>query len=204
MAIYRVKFDASGSNDGNSWENAFTDLQSAINTATSGDEIWVAAATYKPGTERTDSFQLKDGVSVYGGFAGNENSLNARDIKNNVTILSGSIGDENNKQDNSYTVVKFTNENGTVILDGFTIQDGFSNKDAVNDINDNNKDDINNNGGGIHNQGNLTLRNVVVKENQANADGGGIRNDGTLTVESSVISNNKTEDDGGGIRYNGA
>ncbi|MCJ8279927.1 MAG: DUF1565 domain-containing protein [Rivularia sp. ALOHA_DT_140] len=137
-----VNLNASGSNDGSSWTNAYKDLQSAINAASSGQEIWVAAGTYKPGTERTDSFQLKDGVSVCGGFTGTENSLDERDIENNVTILSGSIGDENNKQDNSYTVVKFTNENGTAILDGLTIQDGFSNKDAVNDINDNNKDDI--------------------------------------------------------------
>ena len=201
MTIYRVKLSASGKNNGDSWDNAYKDLQSAINAAGVNDQIWVAAGTYKPGDTREDSFQLMDGVTIYGGFAGMETTVEQRDIKNNVTTLSGSIGDENNIQDNSYTVVKFTNKNGTATLDGLTIQDGFSNQDAV--IDDNNKDDINNNGGGIHNQGTLTLRNVVVQNNQANADGGGILNDGTLTIENSQLRNNKTEDDGGGIRNNG-
>ena len=208
MPIYRVKFDASGtSNDGTSWENAYTDLQLAIDAATqSEDQIWVAAGTYKPteGSDRNLSFDLPDGVTIYGGFAGIETAVEQREIKKHVTILSGEIGEGNNIQDNSYTVVKFTNENGSAILDGFTIQYGNSNKDIVTDNSPSQiKDYINNNGGGVHNQGNLTLRNVVVKNNQANADGGGIRNNGTLTIENSEISNNQAIDNGGGIRNQG-
>ena len=179
MAIYRVKFDASGSNDGNSWENAFTDLQSAINTATSGDEIWVAAGTYTPGTTREDSFQLKDGVTIYGAFAGTEDSLDQRDIKTNVTILSGDIGTTNDNSDNSHTVVKLSS-NSTATLDGFTIQDGNNTRT------DDNSDD----GGGVYNAGNLTLKNVVVRDNKAADDGGGIRNNGTITIIDSTIANN--------------
>ncbi|MCX8212608.1 MAG: hypothetical protein OTI34_16255, partial [Lewinella sp.] len=83
-----VDVDATSGGDGTSWENAFTDLQSAIATA-SGD-IWVAAGTYKPSaypadcagcaTNRDFTFQLKDGVSLYGGFAGTETMLSERDI----------------------------------------------------------------------------------------------------------------------------
>ena len=43
--IIYVKHDASGTNDGSSWENAFTDMQSAFTDAVSGDQIWVAAGT---------------------------------------------------------------------------------------------------------------------------------------------------------------
>ena len=169
-----VNSGASGtSNDGTSWENAFTDLQSAINqAATSGDEIWVAAGTYKPGDNRTDSFQLKNGVTIYGGFSGTETSLDERDVKTNVTILSGDIGTENNNSDNSHTVVKLSA--GTATLDGLTIQDGNSNDD----------------GGGVYNAGNLTLKNVVVRNNQAADDGGGIRNNGTITIIDSTIADN--------------
>ena len=181
MAIYRVKFDASGSNDGNLWKNAFTDLQSAINTATSGDEIWVAAGIYKPGTTREDSFQLKDGVTIYGGFAGTENSLDERNVKTNVTILSGDIGTSNDDSDNSHTVVKLSS-NSTATLDGFTIQDGNNTQ------NDDNSDD----GGGVYNAGNLTLKNVVVRDNKAADDGGGIRNNGTITIIDSTIADNES------------
>ncbi|MGB6297827.1 MAG: hypothetical protein WBF90_16810, partial [Rivularia sp. (in: cyanobacteria)] len=172
MEILKVNLNATGSNNGTSWDNAYQDLQSAINAATSGDQIWVAADTYTPGDTRENSFELKDGVKIYGGFTGKEENLNDRDIKNNVTILSGNIGTQTDKSDNSYAVVKLSS--GTATLDGLTIQDGNSNKD----------------GGGVYNDGNLTLKNVVVRDNQAADDGGGIRNNGTITIIDSTIADN--------------
>ncbi len=172
MAIY-VNLNASGSSDGSSWDNAFTDLRSALVSATTGDEIWVAAGTYKPGASRDKAFELKNGVTIYGGFAGGETTLKERDIKKNVTILGGDIGTENDNSDNSYTVVKL-NSGSTATLDGFTIQDGNSNDD----------------GGGVFNNGTLTLKNVVVRNNQADDDGGGIRNNGTITIIDSTVANN--------------
>ncbi|MGH7266112.1 MAG: choice-of-anchor Q domain-containing protein [Candidatus Rokuibacteriota bacterium] len=55
-------------------------------------------------------------------------------------------------------------------------------------------------GGGIRNEGTTTIINVVITGNTAADDGGGIYNLGTLTVTGSVISNNFAGDDGGGIR----
>ena len=191
MTIYRVNLNALGSGNGASWNDAFTDLQLAIDAATqSGDEIWVAAGTYKPGTNREDSFILKDGVTIYGGFAGTETTLEQKDSKTNVTILSGDIGTENNKLDNSYTVVKLSSGTAAT-LDGFTIQDG----------NNTQTDDNFNDGAGVYNAGNLTLKNVVVRNNQAIDDGGGIRNNGIITIIDSTIADNEsvgTSDTSGG------
>jgi hypothetical protein len=63
--VWHVSADAAGANNGDSWSDAFTDLQDALAVAQSGDEIWVVADTYRPdrGTgDRTMSFELVCGV----------------------------------------------------------------------------------------------------------------------------------------------
>jgi len=94
--IIHVKADASGANDGSSWDDAFVTVQDAIALATSGDQIWVAAGVYRPddvGTslDREASIVLKSGVQLYGGFAGNESALADRDFQTYQSILSGDL-----------------------------------------------------------------------------------------------------------------
>lgn len=43
-----VKADAAGSDNGTSWANACTRLESALNAAAPGDQIWVAAGAPAP------------------------------------------------------------------------------------------------------------------------------------------------------------
>ncbi len=114
-----VNSKAAGSNNGSSWTNAYTDLQSALRAASPGDSIWVAEGTYYS-TSTTDSlsFQIPDGVKVFGGFAGNETNFNSRDYKKNVTILNGG--------NISYHVVYFLNTGSSTALDGFTIKGGWT------------------------------------------------------------------------------
>lgn len=80
---------------GDSWEQAMNDLQAAINYAASqgGGEVWVKGngqeKPYRPTTLIYNdklstnylAFIMKDGVSVYGGFDGTEESLEKRDEK---------------------------------------------------------------------------------------------------------------------------
>jgi hypothetical protein len=111
--IIYVKASATGDNNGSSWTNAYTDLQSALSAAVSGNEIWVAAGTYVP----SESFQLKNGVALYGGFNGTESSRQQRDYAVNVTNLSGG--------DNGIHVIYNLDLDSTAILDGFTVRDGY-------------------------------------------------------------------------------
>ena len=48
--IIYVKQDATGLNDGTNWENAYTDLSTAINSSQSG-QIWVTEGLYFPSTD---------------------------------------------------------------------------------------------------------------------------------------------------------
>jgi uncharacterized repeat protein (TIGR01451 family) len=133
--IIYVDQDANGFNNGTSWLDAFTDLQDALNTPrTCGfEQIWVAQGTYLPTSSsdtgaRVISFELLDGIAIYGGFAGTESDPNQRDLTdpNNETILSGDIGTPVDQNDNSYHVVKCVDVNNAV-LDGFTITAGNAN-----------------------------------------------------------------------------
>ncbi|MBD2705248.1 hypothetical protein IC229_31810 [Spirosoma sp. BT702] len=133
-----VKANATGTNTGLDWANAFTDLQSALNYGecpANLTEIWVAAGVYKPTTDttRSVSFSMPSGVAIYGGFVGNETTLAQRPIVNPIighpsnTTLSGNIGDPAIQTDNSYHVIKnLGNElDSTAVLDGFVIKDGY-------------------------------------------------------------------------------
>ncbi len=111
-AIILVDADATGANNGTSWTDAYKELQSALAVAVGGSEIWVAEGTYKPDysttsgshtLDRCAEFYLKNGVALYGGFAGadsaqhpgGETQCDQRDPLANETILSGDLlGDD--------------------------------------------------------------------------------------------------------------
>ncbi|MCB9294421.1 MAG: T9SS type A sorting domain-containing protein [Lewinellaceae bacterium] len=142
--FYVDKDAVTGNNTGQSWENAFTDLQQALFLAEPGDTIWVAEGTYypTPGEDRTASFSLKQGVAMYGGFAATEASLAARNLWGHPTVLSGDIGVAGDSTDNVYHVVKALGVDSTTLIDGFVIEYGQANKD-------NSSNNIDNRGGGM-------------------------------------------------------
>lgn len=195
-----VDVDATGNNDGSSWANAHTDLQEALfNVGNATTDLWIASGTYKPGNNRSDSFNFdEDNLRVYGGFDGTETLVSERDILNNPTMLSGDLnGDDTgvgfitaSRTDNSYHVVSVSG-NG-IVLDGFEINDGHA-------------DGSSSNGYGAGILVSDTVNVLDIKNCQFNRNmgltGGAIRANfninAALTIENSVFNNNLSRYGGG-------
>ena len=197
MATIFVDINASGGNNGSSFVNAFTDLQSALAVAGNGDQIFVADGTYTPTdtTDRDISFVIPSGVEVFGGFSGNETELSQRNIEENVTILSGNIGNDS-AGDNSHQVVDISDTSASTILDGFTITEGNANGDSASLSNNQNS------GAGIFGaDANAQLNNLIIINNSAIGDGGGLflARDSNGSVNNVTFIDNSASDEGGAI-----
>ncbi|TVQ43413.1 MAG: calcium-binding protein [Gloeocapsa sp. DLM2.Bin57] len=197
MAVIYVNVDAEGSNDGSSWQNAYNSLQDALNTAQTNDEIWIAKGVYKPtdNRNRNVSFNLKNSVDVYGGFAGDENNLNERNLERNETILSGNIGRQSRDDDNSYQIVTAIDLTEETRLDGVTIREGYS-QNIPNDSN------LRHYGAGLFaNNSNLVLSNLNIADNQAQFGGGIViaGNNSQATLVNNIFTDNIADRGGGGL-----
>ncbi len=205
-----VDANATLGGDGTTWGTAYKYLQDALyKPPTSGDEIWVAEGTYKPDqdeggnvtpSDRMATFELKDDVSVYGGFPIGGGTWEERDPNLNETILSGDLnGDDGpdflNNTENSFTVISVESTTSTAVLDGFLITAGNANDDTFQSLNAGV-------GGGIfvYPGSNFKINKCVLVENFA-CDGGGIwLEETTSTVISSCkFAYNKT----GNYKFNG-
>ena len=98
-----VDCNATSANNGTSWIDAYNFLQDALADANSAEkpvEIWVAQGTYTPDSNTVDpngtgkrkaSFQLINGVSIYGGFPSGGAEFDQRDPNLYEAILSGDL-----------------------------------------------------------------------------------------------------------------
>jgi hypothetical protein len=212
-----VKQGGSGSN-GSNWANALPTLQDALylaNTCATPaiTEIWVAEGVYYPNdglyktNNRNATFQLKNNLAIYGGFAGSETELEQRDWQAYPTILSGDIDQNDTNTDgnniaestsdiqgaNAYHVVTGSGTNNTAILDGFVITAGQADGDWEDPCGPMC-------GGGMYNvSGSPTLTNVSFSGNSANDEGGGMWNhiNSSPTLTNVSFSGNSAEDGGG-------
>ena len=213
-AVRYVTQDGAGSKDGSGWENSFgeAEFRPEIASADAGVEFWVAAGVYRPvipadatavtADEKSASFVLKEGVSLYGGFAGNETERAARSQTGNVTVLTGDLANDdahdadgvtanaaNISGDNSACVVVGSGVTTATILDGFTVTAGSNPQ----------------NGGGMYNDaGSPTITNCAFAGNYAGGQGGGMYgNNSSPEIANCVFSENIAFDDGGGMCNNG-
>lgn len=186
-AVVYVTPTGAGTQDGTSWTNASPGnmFKTSLDSATSGTDYWVAAGTYYAGVsgDRTATFYLKNGVGIYGGFAGTETAFSQRNISLNETTLSGDLDQSNSLNTNdAYHVVFCNNNDNTAILNGFTLKGG--NADLFNGF-------PHSLGGGIFIYGgtaNPTIQNCIITGNAAQYGGGGLAS-GTASSLYSTFTN---------------
>lgn len=215
-----------GTGNGLSWDNASGDLQRMIDELANNNpqnlagEVWVAAGEYEPqaqiisGTTYSASFRMRDGISVYGGFRGDEETKQERDKGampwnyTNETVLRGAAYTDNLEWENSrwtltsdsrhvvwFAPLPSENKNGfdrTTILDGVTIKGGYAQGGLGMDEFQTDK------GAGIYASLNAYTQNCIVKENLATGNGGAVYlGGGRLT--NSLVFNNNSDANGGGV-----
>lgn len=191
-----------GDRSGRGWANAMSSIQAAMDLAGQSnglvDEVWVAAGTYKPAlSDRTKSFQLRDGVLLRGGFTGNETAPDQRDSQH-FTILSGNVGNVFTDGDNSYTVVRADNV-PWARMEGVTIRDGRAFGPQA---------EGHNTAGGLYALvGQLDLENCTFENNRGVFGGAAALWEmpefgwGTIEVKGCRFYDNHTTGDGGAINY---
>ena len=234
VAAGRIRYvKQGGTGDGTSWENASGDIQRMIDDLADNNpggqpgEVWIAKGEYEPQTQLISnasysaSFRMRDGISVYGGFAGGEASKTERTMKQkapgeeampwefeHTTVLKAAYYDRKNLtlNGNKWTL---TSDSRHVVwfapmqdedpftqvttLDGVTIMGGYAQGGTGLD------DFYTDRGAGVYMDGeNAYLTNCTVTENNATGNGGGVylRNG---RVQSSLIYNNNSDQNGGGV-----
>lgn len=202
--------------NGLSWATAYRDLQVALAEAAvpanGVTEIRVAQGLYKPttGASRTVSFELINGVSLRGGYAG----IGAPnpDLRNTVTqasILTGDLAGNDtalpmtgalpaSRSENSFHIVRAKDAVASAVIDGFTIRGGVANAASG----------VDRFGGGILSTRigpalttiGATIQNCLITDNYA-VFGGGYSNDsGTSAgIYGCTFLRNRGASQGGGI-----
>lgn len=211
-----VDADATGSGDGSSWADAYTELQSALAEVAYGQDIWVSEGVYYPDYDSLSdvhtgnisaTFRLVNDVVLYGGFSGTESSEDQRNWAVHPTVLSGDI-DHNDLTDskgiitdavnivgsNAQTVVTSSGVTETSVLDGFIITGGDANGSGAGWWNPDCS------GGGMYNDtGNPTLTNLTFSGNRAFAGGGLFNSNSSSPMITNAIFNGNTAYGGGGL-----
>jgi len=178
QTVIHVKLTATGAGNGATWEDAYTTITEGLAAAQGGDQVWVARGRY------VERILLKEGVALYGGFAGDEDALTFdpvdRELLADESVIDGT------SENGGPVVASVFEETPACRIDGFTIVGG--NFAA---------------GGGIYISGaSPTVMNNRIIGNRA-TDGGGmyLQQSAALIANNIVLGNVATE--GAGIFVRG-
>jgi hypothetical protein len=175
-ATVYVDASATGSNNGTSWQSAFTDLQSAM--PGTGNTVLVAEGIYKPSsTDRTVSFAPGAGCTLMGGYSTRgarlgENPTVVRDPSAWFTILSGDV----NGDDGLFKDLYFEDPSDLW-------EDGMGTFARRADRLDNSEHVM------VIAAAGVTLDGVVVERGQTSSDGGGAHGANVLVQADTTINN---------------
>jgi len=182
-----------------------TDLQLAINSATSGDTIQISDDMTFLGTVviplgKTITIESTAGNNwiLTKTTSGSHFNIGGHLILQNIVVdgktTGGSIyvGNTGNFTMNAGTVIQNCNNSGVTNLGTFIMNDGTIK---------NNTGSSQGYGGGVYNVASFTMNGGSIIENSAR-NGGGINNTGTVTINNGTISNNHATLYGGGITVN--
>jgi len=215
----------SASGDGSSWATAKKTVAEALRIANRVKcplSIWVKKGTYYPTADGNRDSSLvfyRNGIKLYGGFAGTESALSDRSVNANPTILSGDLGVANDSTDNSYHVLTMiasaTNKiDTTTTIDGFTITRGnalgMSGSFSYGGVSLPHTDGaaLELYGAGAGNTCSPLIANCIFTRNSANF-GGAIYAGGMVTglcspvIRNTTFSNNRANNSGGAVICNG-
>lgn len=138
--VIHVKDGGSGDRSGSSWANAMPSViepmqllnaayyyQTEVSDTAVDLDMWIAGGVYRVTSDsnptRFERLNVIDGMSMYGGFAGNETSLTQR-TSGHETVISGEIGFPWNS-DNSYKLAVFTKCSDRTIVDRLTFSKAY-------------------------------------------------------------------------------
>lgn len=146
------------------------------NASPGADVITLPAGTYK---------------LILAGADENQSATGDLDILDSVTIKGAGAGQTIIQGDTGWAdrILQVAAPGAVVVINDVTIEAGKSGAAR---------------GGGVYNQGTLTLVNSAVRGNTTAADGGGLASDGALTLDRSTVSGNTAGGGGGGIDSQGA
>ncbi len=184
--LWYVDSAASGARTGSSWDNAFTHVKEALDNASEGDVIWVAAGTYgcpEPGDSSIPVVMMKQYVDIYGGFSTADTTLSQRDPEVNRTVLDG--------ENRAWHVVIGADH---AKLDGFTIQSGHAHGIYPDNC-----------GGGMFNEGvSPEVMNCIFTSNESGFLGAGMANfNASPCVENCIFRINSAFNNGAGVYNDG-
>ncbi|MCA9445231.1 MAG: right-handed parallel beta-helix repeat-containing protein, partial [Candidatus Omnitrophica bacterium] len=188
-------FKEQANNPNITWATGYSTISEAVLASSFGDEIWVVEGVYN------ESISMSTGISLYGGFVGNEMERTERDWKYHETII-----DASGLNQRVLTASPKCRIDGLTLMHGKSVLGGgvyiqsasFSISNCVirNNHTEGTTRDAYVRGGGVYIlEATVTIQDTTITENDSNMGGGVFCGGGPpVVISNSRIYSNKTTD----------